>query len=372
YLPLSTHSTNSTHSTHSTIYRTGDLARWLPDGNIQFLGRKDHQVKIRGFRVELGEIQRCLLKHGDIKQVLVVVGDAGEKYLCAYLVTRPNCGLQPRELREYLERELPGYMVPSYFVPLDRFPLTANGKIDRSRLPVPRDAALDSGEKSAAPTNAVEEKLLEICLHILEGSHLGIQDNFFEKGGDSIKAIQIASRLYSAGYKVEIKDIFQYPQLSQLARLVKKVKRIPDQLPVYGGVPLTPIQQAFFSHSQIDAHYFNQGLMLRTGRQEGFDEDMIRAVFSRLQEHHDALRMTFCRGRGREEVVQSNQGTAHPLSLAVYDLRGRPPDPEQLVEKSRDIQAGIHLEKGPLMKLALFHLEDGDRLLIVIHHLVVD
>ncbi|HLP61954.1 MAG TPA: condensation domain-containing protein, partial [Candidatus Deferrimicrobium sp.] len=185
----------------------------------------------------------------------------------------------------------------------------------------------------------------------------------------SIKAIQITARMSSAGYKLEMKNIFLYPVICELARHITKQQRIPDQSAISGIVPLTPIQQQFFQRPGKVFHHFNQAVMLYS--QEGFPEKITRDIFAKIQEHHDALRMTYHRDE-TGNIIQTGHGIDYPLSLEAYDLRNHENAPVILQDRINRVQSGICLEKGPLMKLALFHLEDGDRLLIVVHHLVID
>jgi amino acid adenylation domain-containing protein/non-ribosomal peptide synthase protein (TIGR01720 family) len=357
----------------SYIYKTGDLARWQPDGNIELLGRFDDQVKIRGFRVELGEIRHHLLNHSKIKETVVTVrqGEQAEKYICAYLVSKSD--LNVPELREYLTDKLPQYMVPAYFVQLNRLPLTPTGKIDRQALPAPEEAALGSGTEYVAPTNELENLLLEIWGKVLVRNPIGIHDNFFILGGDSIKAIQIVSMMAKTGYKVEMKDIFQSPKISELAHRVIKLDRTPDQAPVTGIVPLTPIQKEFFAASREYPHHFNQAVMLYS--KDGFPEETLIAIFTKIQEHHDALRMVYREENG--EIIQKNAGLNLPLSLQVFDFQDREHEGRKKVEEAlacevNKVQASMDLQKGPLLKLALFHLAEEDRLLVAVHHLVID
>jgi amino acid adenylation domain-containing protein len=183
------------------FYKTGDLSRWLNDGSIEFLGRIDHQVKIRGFRIELGEIEAQLLHHNDIKEAVVLAQDdhLGNKYLCAYFVGVKECSIS--QLREHLAKVLPDYMIPSYFVKIDKIPLTSNGKIDRKALPNPE---LNSGESYTAPQNDIEKKLVEVWAEILGRdsvqvsqlqTSIGIDDHFFQVGGHSLKATALATRI---------------------------------------------------------------------------------------------------------------------------------------------------------------------------------
>jgi tyrocidine synthetase-3 len=208
------------------IYRTGDLARWLPDGNIELSGRIDHQVKIRGFRIELGEIETQLLSHPQVKETVVVAKEnqRGDKYLCAYFVSDKK--LEGIALKDSLSTKLPDYMIPSHFVRVDSIPLTPNGKIDRKTLPEPEIIA---AEEYAAPGNVIEEKLVEIWEEVLGRNKIGVNDDFFRIGGDSIKAIQIAARMNLLGYKLEMRDIFRYSSISQLSPFVKKEEPKADQ-----------------------------------------------------------------------------------------------------------------------------------------------
>jgi amino acid adenylation domain-containing protein/non-ribosomal peptide synthase protein (TIGR01720 family) len=362
------------------LYLTGDLGMWLPDGNIEFLGRMDTQIKIRGFRVELGEIESRLLKHELIRDAVVLDKEqGGDKYLCAYIVSkeakkREGTGSKSKneastidisELRDYLAVTLPGYMVPTYFVEIDNIPLTVNGKLDRKRLPEPDRV---SGEDYVAPRDEKEEKLLETWREVLGLEKIGIKDNFFMLGGDSIKTIQISARMRTYGYRIEMRDIFQNPTIMELAPLMKKIEGISDQSVITGEVKLTPTQRWFFNEKSVDRHHFNQSVMVYS--KERFGTEAIRAVFSKLQEHHDALRMRYIEDNG--EVKQINEGLDYPLSLEAYDLKTKQDAAKELELRVNEIQASINLANGPLMKLGLFHLEDGDRLLIVIHHLVID
>jgi amino acid adenylation domain-containing protein/non-ribosomal peptide synthase protein (TIGR01720 family) len=365
------------------LYRSGDLARWRTDGNIEFLGRIDHQVKIRGFRIEPTEIENHLLKHRETKEVIVTAREdgSGDKYLCAYMVLKSSkptgstdlVTTKARGLRKYLETILPAHMIPSYFLFLEQLPATSTGKVDHKALPDPKAAGtvgVASNTDYTAPVNIVEKTCVKVWEEVLGHKSLGTTHNFFALGGDSIKAIQTISRLNRAGYGIELKHIFRNPTISQLAPLVKKIQRTADQAAVLGTVPLTPIQHWFFENRWVpDGHHFNQAVMISA--REGFDEAAIRVVFTKIQQHHDALRMTFPQDK-KGKIQQVNQGPDHSLSLQVFDLRNREDAGAALEREVKRIQAGIDLGKGPLMKLGLFHLDDGDRLLIVVHHLVID
>jgi amino acid adenylation domain-containing protein/non-ribosomal peptide synthase protein (TIGR01720 family) len=352
------------------IYKTGDRARFMRDGNMEFLGRLDHQVKIRGFRIELGEIENQLLTHQAIEQAVVLARHDrnGQNYLCAYIVSATE--LSVHILRTHLSRILPAYMIPSYFVPLPELPLSSSGKIDRKALPDPETMKLDSGSRYSPPHSDIEQKLAGIWAEVLGREKVGIEDNYFALGGDSIKSLRIISRMHEIGYKLEVGNLFHWPTIRELAPAVKHIEPIREQSPITGNIPLTPIQRDFFEHCGVDTHHFNQAVLLHL--EERWQEDAVRFIFTKIQEHHDALRMTFKRKNGT--ILQTNHGPDYPFSLQVWDLSDRPLYQARpiMLERANELQAGIDLVTGPLMKVGLFRLEDGDRLLIAVHHLVID
>ncbi|UCH92480.1 MAG: amino acid adenylation domain-containing protein, partial [Candidatus Aminicenantes bacterium] len=363
----------------SYIYRTGDLARWLPDGNIQFLGRIDSQVKIRGTRIELGEIESQLLTHEGVKEAVVITvhhegtrtitGSRGD--LCAYVVPSVP-GLSIRELKEYLRGKLPAAMIPLYFVQLEKMPLTPGGKVDRNALPAPTSAAIrDEYEVTKAPGTEIEKRLADAWQEVLGIEEIGIDEDFFEAGGDSIKAIQVSARLLQYGLKMEISDLLANPTIKQLGQYIKRTDncRVPDQGTVEGKVPLTPIQKWFFRNNFTHSHHFNQSVMIY--RKVGFDESFLRQLFAKIVAHHDALRMVY-----QEEengIVQWNRGLEGPLfDLKIMDLKDSIDIAAEIENAANKIQRTIDLETGPLVQLGLFKTNAGDHLLIVIHHLVAD
>ncbi|MCU0284949.1 MAG: amino acid adenylation domain-containing protein, partial [Acidobacteria bacterium] len=352
--------------TNDYFYSTGDLARRLHDGNIEFLGRIDHQVKIRGFRIELGEIENKLSSHPDISNSVVIVNEDenGNKNLCAYITAKRE--FMVSQLRDFLAGKLPDYMLPTYFVTLDKIPVTNNGKIDYHALPVPQKISIRDNVAYIEPQTIVEKKLVEVWEKVLGRTHIGMNENYFQAGGDSIKSIQIVSRLSSSGYKVEMKDLFKYPVLKDLVPHITKLKHFPDQSVIIGTIPLTPVQKMFFEQSYQSPHHFNQAVMFYSKNR--LDKQILKDVFTKIQEHHDALRMTYQLNPQTGKILQTGHGTDYPVSLEEHDII----DIEQMQKEINRIQMSIDFEKGPLMKLGLFHLEDGDRLLIVIHHLVID
>ena len=204
------------------MYKTGDLGRWLPDGNIEFLGRMDHQVKIRGFRIELGEIEGSLLNHSHIREVAVTVetDETGNGSLCAYYVS--DAVLAGMELREYLAGQLPDYMVPSYFIPMEKFPLTPSGKIDLRSLPKPQDV-LGKNQNYVPAETENEARLVKIWQEVLGVEQVGTRNNFFELGGDSLKATILVGNIQKEfDMEISLREVFKAPTIQELSEFIDK------------------------------------------------------------------------------------------------------------------------------------------------------
>ncbi|MGZ7444128.1 amino acid adenylation domain-containing protein [Paenibacillus sp. TH7-28] len=350
------------------LYRTGDLVRWLADGNIEYLGRIDDQVKIRGFRIELGEIEAGLLKHARVREAVVIAREdkRGEKYLAAYYTAEGEPGAE--ELRELLLQELPDYMVPASFMRLEAMPLSPSGKIDRKALPEP-DLSVDAGAAYVAPRNEIEEILAKTWETVLKAERVGIKDNFLNLGGDSIKAIQVVSRLHDYKLKLQLKDLFEHPVIEELSACVKSAEHVADQGTVTGEFMPTPIQSWFFERPFTAKHHFNQSVVLH--RKQGFNEISLRKVLERLVEHHDALRIVVREKAGR--TVLFNRGMEGELySLVVKDFTKNDQYTGSVKEAAAQLQSGMDLASGPLLHAGLFKTNDGDYLCLSVHHLAVD
>ncbi|PZD92998.1 hypothetical protein DNH61_25420 [Paenibacillus sambharensis] len=395
------------------MYRTGDMARWLEDGTIEFLGRLDEQVKIRGFRIELEEIASRLRLHPDVAEAVVSDrrDEHGQPYLCAYIIPgaetagdddghiadhaqnstaradsnsgaltassgRPGpsytvTARQAAGYRTFLAEALPDYMIPAYFVHLERLPLSPNGKLDKKALPAPERSSGVS-EAYEAPRTEMESRLAEIWQQVLGAERVGIHDHFFNLGGDSIKAIQVSSRLHQQGLVLEMKHLFQHPVLMQLAPYIKEDEETISQDEVTGDVPLTAIQHWFFSQGFEEQHHFNQAVMLH--RSSGFDTDALKQALSAMIVHHDALRMVFRQVDGYWTVRNLSAEETGPVALHIVET-GSMPEGERLAYISRQVEAAqrsLDIEQGPLYRFTLLRTTDGDHLHIVIHHLVVD
>jgi amino acid adenylation domain-containing protein/non-ribosomal peptide synthase protein (TIGR01720 family) len=350
------------------LYRTGDLARYHAGGEIEFLGRLDFQVKVRGFRVELGEIEAALRAHEAVRECVVVARDdeAVAPRLVAYVVfaesaARPSAG----ELRAFVQTTLPEHMTPALFVALERMPLTPNGKVDRAALPRPDAAA--GAARYVEPSGEVERALAAAWQAVLGLERVGARDNYFDLGGDSIRAIQIASLLHRQDLELRVRHLFQFPTVESLAPHVRRLRRIADQSAVVGPVTPTPMQADFLETASPERrHHFNHGAMLRAPG--GFDAEALAAVFAKLYEHHDALRLRL----RPDTLTLFNEDATAPPRLDLYDLRGESDPEAALAAKADEAQASLNVEAGPLMRAALFRLPDGDRLLLALHHLAVD
>ncbi|WP_028595414.1 non-ribosomal peptide synthetase [Paenibacillus assamensis] len=352
------------------LYKSGDLAKRLPQGELVYMGRIDHQVKIRGHRIELAEVEAALLRHEGLQEAVVVArkDEDGQAYLCAYYTTAARIERSASVLRNDLKSVVPDYMVPSYFIQLDAVPLTSNGKVNRNALPEPQAYTLTVAAY-VDPRNEIEEVLVAIWQDVLDTERIGIEDDFFELGGDSIKAIQVSARLHGYGYSMEMKDLFRLRTIGLLSDYVTlNVKQIEQGI-VEGEIPLTPIQHWFFSQQFTDAHHYNQSVMLYDP--EGFDEKILHRVFRELVLHHDALRIVY-KSNGSKSI-QLNRGADGSLcELLIYDLCDRINPSDEIEQLAGRVQSSLNIEQGPLVKLGWFKTAEGDHLLIVVHHLVVD
>jgi amino acid adenylation domain-containing protein/non-ribosomal peptide synthase protein (TIGR01720 family) len=357
------------------MYRSGDICRYLRDGSIEIKGRVDDQVKLRGYRIELGEIESVLVGHELVRECVVLCREdgAGGKRLVAYVVKGSGGEIRGVELRSYLSERLPEYMVPSSYVMMESLPLTSSGKVDRRSLPEPGESVGEDVERYEAPRTEVEEKLAGIWSEVLGVKRVGIHDNFFELGGDSILAIQIVARANERGVRFTPKQLFERQTIAELSSVVGRVSVAEcEQGIVEGEVPLTPVQRWFFERDLGEVERFNQAFMLELG--EGIEADLLEVAIERLVLHHDALRLRY--EREGSEWRQFNAGAEAVVGLSRVDLRGKSElEQERSIESATSgLHEGLDLRDGPVMGAILFNLGGalGSRLLMVIHHLVVD
>ncbi|XQU70462.1 amino acid adenylation domain-containing protein [Cupriavidus sp. H18C1] len=345
------------------MYRTGDLVRRCRDGSIEYVGRLDHQVKIRGYRIELGEIEARLRAHAAVREAVVLAHDGqGGKQLVAYIVARQNASDLSAELRAYLEGCLPAYMVPAHIIVLDRLPVTTNGKLDRRALPEP----VWEAKGYVAPRNDIETRLAQVWQEVLGVERVGIADNFFELGGDSILSIQAVSRARRVGLRFTPKDLFLHQTVQALAQVARRDegRHAVEDTPT-GEVPLLPIQQAFFETPMPRRHHWNQSVLLRP--RSPLDHDALRHALLAVVHHHDALRLRFRQTEG--EWRQHYAEPAEDELLWQADVAGL----EAMDEHYTRAQQSLDLQHGPLLRALHLRLPDGsERLLLAVHHLVID
>uniref|UniRef100_UPI00211EB3E4 non-ribosomal peptide synthetase n=1 Tax=Bradyrhizobium sp. SRS-191 TaxID=2962606 RepID=UPI00211EB3E4 len=347
------------------LYRTGDLARWRSDGAIDYVGRADHQVKVRGFRIELGEIEACLLQQPAVGAAAVVARAFGSGHQLIGYVSGSGV-LDGAALRDALAEELPDYMVPSRIIVLDRLPLMVNGKVDRGALPAPE---IGDAAGRIAPRTPNEAALAAIWAELLRAPDVGVTDNFFELGGDSIISLQMVSRARRAGLVIEPRDVFKHQTLEALARAARVELQLvtqAEQGSITGAHPLLPIQLKFFEQELETPDHWNQALLLRP--RQRLDWATLGRAVEAIVAHHDALRLRFEQDEGLWRA-QHGSSPAHAELFRACEVD----DADAVTALAAEIQAGLSLAKGPLVRVVGMDLPGREqRLLIVAHHLVVD
>ncbi|MCU0289117.1 MAG: amino acid adenylation domain-containing protein, partial [Acidobacteria bacterium] len=398
------------------IYKTGDLARWLSAGPpaggdsggvIEFLGRIDSQVKIRGFRIEIGEIENRLLKHKAVKEAFVTIGGkAGDKYLCAYYVLHKDPGnscdtsdpsaqsefdakKRAAELKEYLAQTLPAYMVPAYMISMEKFPLTPNGKIDKKKLPGPDIAELAG--VYVPPGDETEEKLVQIWSEVLGiDSHIiGINTNFFQLGGHSLKAIVMVDKIQiNFQVKILLTDLFQRQSIKELADYIK-IKRInreiqePDTLEpveIKEYYTLTPEQERMFELHRFYGYGNRIFNMPWIGELEPENETNLEKAFRELIQRHESLRTSFLLVKGKPVQVIHKQVefAIEKLKLNIKEFNvGKEKKLAEVIESTFFQSSGFirafDLSRAPLLRVGMTKMRNGKLLLMIdMHHIISD
>ncbi|WP_095155656.1 non-ribosomal peptide synthetase, partial [Pseudomonas sp. Irchel 3E13] len=353
------------------LYRTGDLVRQRADGQVEYIGRVDHQVKIRGFRIELGEIETRLLDHPAIREAVVLALETpAGKQLAGYLVSdvAHQDEAQQAHLREALKTalkaQLPDYMVPTHLILLDAMPLTANGKLDRRALPAP-DPELNR-QHYVAPSSELELTLARIWGEVLNVAQVGLNDNFFELGGDSILSIQVVSRARAAGIHFSPRDLFQHQTVQSLAAVATTQELVSAEQGLLSGTSgLTPIQHWFFETPIANRQHWNQAVLLEPTLT--LHAALLEQALNAVQHQHDALRLRFSERDGQWQAQFSENAGDSLLRVAQVT------DMAQCADLFDDAQRSLDLAHGPLLRALLVDGPQGQqRLLLAIHHLVVD
>ncbi|MBE9224379.1 amino acid adenylation domain-containing protein [Phormidium sp. LEGE 05292] len=364
------------------LYKTGDLARFLPDGNIEFLGRVDNQVKIRGFRIELGEIEALLSQHPDVQQAVVIAREdiPGDKQLVAYIVPNQKLEAIDPSIKSFLEEKLPNYMVPAAFVMLDSLPLTPNGKVDRQNLPAP-DRKNSDPETFVAPRSPIEQRLALIWAQLLRLEQIGVNDNFFHLGGHSLIVTQMLSRLREVFHvELHFQQIFHNPTISSLAQLIAQYQNSQQwerptikPIPREGLLPVSFAQERVYFIQQLapeNSAYQFQATMRFKGQ---LDVDILQRCLDEIVQRHEIFRTTYPAENGRLfQIIHPHQ----PISFTVVDLQKFPEfereaEAQRLVEA--EVQNPLDMNQLPLVKWVLLKLSEQEHLLIHIeHHAVHD
>ena len=369
--------TSDEKNKNARLYKTGDLVRWLSSGELEYIGRNDFQVKLRGFRIELGEIESSLNEYKGVKQAVVLAREnkkTTNKYLVAYYTSSDGDKLNEEEIFSYLATKLPEYMIPSAIMHLDKLPLTLNGKLDRKALP---DPVFGSNiDTYVAPRNKLESKLCSIFADVLgiEANKVGINDDFFRLGGDSIVSIQLVSRIrqnLNINY-ITIKDIFTYKTIAKLYdNIIKRktdkpetIKLLSEQGILTGNVPLLPIQAWFFASKFEVPHHWNQAFIIKTRE---LNINILQKCIRELVGYHDAFRLHF----SKNQAYYDNKATPEELKIIdVSTLNHK----DELHSMLTELQSNFNLQKGPTYSIAYIHgfNDDSSRIFFALHHLIVD
>ena len=369
------------HNTIRRLYRTGDLARWLPNGDLEYLGRIDDQVQIRGHRIELGEIEALIQQHDSVRQSLVlgIEEQDNSKKLAAYIVFHPsqkNTNHQLEILKSYLKASLPEYMNPAWLIPIDQMPTTKNGKVDKKALPKPDRTTL-VGQPYAAPRNTIEQQLANIWQQLLDIDKVGIHDNFFELGGDSIIVIQMVNKCKHLGLHFQPKDVFQFQTIGALSTKVYAGldRQNAEQGILTGKADLLGIQQWFFEKEYEGMAHFNQSVLLEIDKE--IEAEQLARAIQHLTRHHDALRFRYHRENKNAPASWTQHYGKEEQELEIEELKAasKASLAKSIEQTCNRHQRSLDLEHGKIFKAALIKTPDAvqnNRMFLAIHHLAID
>jgi amino acid adenylation domain-containing protein/non-ribosomal peptide synthase protein (TIGR01720 family) len=356
------------------IYHTGDVGTWLQDGTLKYTGRKDAQLKIRGYRVEPGEIENILLEIPGVKDAAVVprFNNVNTVNLVAFYTSDNDKPLKNEEIEDALAKKLPPYMRPSLIICIENMPLTPNFKIDRQKL-AEMEPEVDN-ENYAAPVSEIEQSLVNIFREVLGREKIGVSDNFFAIGGDSIIGIQIVSRANREGIMITLKQLFKQLTISGLAAVAEKAVQInAEQGFISGNIELTPIHKLFFEQQFPNISHYNQSLVLNVAA--GFDPVFMEAALLKIMEHHDVLRMRVkLNGNNYEEYIPHEAHVIPNFSVKEFTGLSEGELQNRLSEDMGALQAGFNVFNGPVLAARYYNLGAGreSMLFLAAHHLVID
>lgn len=369
----------------SRIYRTGDMARWVEDGTVEFLGRMDNQVKIRGFRVETGEIENHLLRHEAVKEAAVIARESapGDIYLCAYVVwdhgQETGTADPAAVLIEFLGSKLPEYMIPAFFVEMEQLPLTANRKLNRKLLPEPQ---MKIGEYTP-PRDSVDEKLAAIWSELLniepQQAQIGIDDNFFKRGGNSLSAAIMTARLHKEfSVKIPLAEIFKNPTVRSIANFINNAARehfsAVQPVETKEHYALSPAQKRLYIVQQINPDSIGYNMPSSFIVEGDVDKEKFSDAFNRLIKRHDSLRTAFITV-GAEPVQKILPQVDFQIEYYDISQNGTGGKDSAVMERSvmKNCIRPFDLAQAPLMRVSLIKRKEKEHLLVVdMHHIITD
>ena len=351
------------------MYRTGDLVRWLPNGQLEYIGRMDKQIKIRGFRIELGEISNQLLELSFIQDAVVLdyIDEHGQAFLCAYIVVEQEYTIP--EIRNQLAKTLPNYMIPSHFIELNQLPITPNGKVDLKALPKPPET--QSSDKYIEPRNEVEGTLVKLWQEVLSVSKIGIKENFFELGGHSLRAMILVSRMqkvFNVGFS--LREVFQYPTIEQMAQFIENAEELIHTaiLPVKKSefYPVSSAQKRMYIISQLDETGVSNNLPTILELQGPLNVQVVEAAFQSLIDRHEPLRTSFEMEEGGDLVQIIHDDMKLPFEyVEVIENRVK--------EKVASFIQPFDLKQAPLIRVNVIKITEERHIICLdMHHIISD
>ena len=351
------------------MYRTGDQAKWNENGDLVYLGRVDKQVKIRGFRIEIDEIEQGLKKLKIFDEVVVTncKDDFNNEVIVAYL--KGDKVYEDYEIKKRLSKSLPNAMIPTHYFYLESIPLTINGKVAFSKLP-----KITSKNAEYKEAKRLEEKLLlSVIEDVLGMKNLSLNDNYFHLGGDSIKAIQIASRLNQKGFKLSVKDILQKERIEDISTCIRKNEKEVEisQKMADGIIGYTPIMHWFFDQNFKNINYYNQSVVMKVNVDVSINS--IKKIMNVLYEHHDMLRIRFDKNRSELYYYNELQGNGVEVLYDDFSEYTGLELKDKIIKKCENIKSSINIESGKILKMCVLDTMDyGKLIMLTANHLVVD
>jgi len=364
---------NSILNIDSTLYKTGDLVRYLPSGMIEYLGRADLQVKLRGYRIDLGEIEQCILKHSEVAECVVTLNEINNNiHLIAFVIIKDGIkGDWNEAVLAFLRERLPAYMIPTATVVINKMPLTANGKIDRKSLKAPETIFIEKDGHNSSAINATQTILLDLFKELLKSDSIGIHDNFFKMGGDSILSIQLLSRAKRKGIVFSVQEFFQGSTVAEISLVANVIE--PQEIAELShehdeeNIAFLPIQKWFLEEKWSQIHYWNQGIVLDLPKEVTFEG--VTTAFIYLVNHHPQLRARFHRNETNNWIQTINKKIDPEITTSFTTTL-----PTEIERIANSLHADLDINDGRVIKMAFISCqpEHCNKLVIVAHHLVVD